>query len=188
VVSRSSEIDSIGATFVYTDSDMAASGTGSRDIEGLLALLDEMFVGPAWHGPSLRGAIRGVTHARAAARVGPGRHNINEVTVHAAYWKYVVRRRLTGDKRGSFAIDGSNWFVRDVVTPGSWRADIALLVNEHRLLCEAVRDLGPRRLALRIPGGKWTALETIQGAAAHDAYHAGQIQLLKRLVPAPRSS
>jgi len=44
-----------------------------------------------------------------------------------------------------------------------------------------VRGLEPPRLARRIPGGRWTVLETIRGAAAHDAYHAGQIQLLKRM-------
>jgi hypothetical protein len=153
----------------------------STELRSLLSLLDEMFSGPAWHGPSLRGALRGVTARQAAWRAQPGRHNIAELTVHAAYWKYAVRRRLTGEKRGSFALDGSNWFPRTQVTPPSWRADTALLDSEHRRLLGAVRAFDPRRLGRRIPGGKWTALETVRGAATHDAYHAGQIQLLKRL-------
>jgi hypothetical protein len=153
----------------------------SPDLAALLSLLDEMFFGPAWHGPSLRGALRGVTPAQAVRRVKPGRHNIAELAVHAAYWKYVVRRRLTGEKRGSFALEGSNWFPREKVTLASWRADIALLLAEHRRLRETVRTIAPRQLGRRIPGGRWTALETIRGAAAHDAYHAGQIQLLKRI-------
>ncbi|NUQ50463.1 MAG: ATP-binding cassette domain-containing protein, partial [Phycisphaerae bacterium] len=32
-----------------------------------------------------------------------------EIALHAAYWKYVTRRRLRGDKRGSFPLKGSNW-------------------------------------------------------------------------------
>src|SRR4029079_2252035 len=90
------------------------------DIEGLLSLLDEMFLGPAWHGPSLRGALRGVSASQAAWRAHPGRHNIAELTRHAAYWKYAIRRRITGEKRGAFVLDGSNWFPRDRVTPASW--------------------------------------------------------------------
>ena len=146
-----------------------------------MSLLDEMFYGPAWHGPSLRGALRGVSPAQAVWRAKPGRHNIAEEAVHAAYWKYAVRRRLTGEKRGSFALAGSNWFPRKNVTLRTWRADMALLVAEHRRLCETVRTMRPGQLGRRLPGGRWTALETIRGAAAHDAYHAGQIQLLKRL-------
>jgi hypothetical protein len=36
-------------------------------------------------------------------------------------------------------------------------------------------------LSSRSATGKWTLLQMVQGAASHDLYHAGQIQLLKRL-------
>jgi uncharacterized damage-inducible protein DinB len=158
----------------------AAARSRSRDLAALLSMLDELFWGPAWHGPSLRGAIRGVTPEQAVRRPGRGRHNIAELTVHAAYWKYAVRRRLSGDTRRSFPLEGSNWFARDRVTTASWRADVALLVNEHRQLCDVVSHLDPRQLTRRIPGSRWTNSEMIRGAAAHDIYHAGQIQLIKR--------
>src|SRR6266404_471126 len=84
------------------------------EIEHLLGLLDEAYKRAAWHGPNLRGSIRGVTAHEAAWRPKAGRHNIWEIAVHAAYWKYTVRRRLLGKKRGSFSLPGSNWFLRPV--------------------------------------------------------------------------
>jgi len=63
----------------------------------ILALIDEAFDKTSWHGPNLRGSIRGVDAGLAAWRPAPGRHNIWELTLHAAYWKYAVRRRLTGE-------------------------------------------------------------------------------------------
>ena len=87
-----------------------------RKLRTLVALLEEAYAGPAWHGPSLRGSLRGVTAAQAAWRPADGPHNIWEVVVHAAYWKYTVHRRIAGDKR-SFGEKGSNWFVRPL--PGS---------------------------------------------------------------------
>jgi hypothetical protein len=36
-------------------------------------------------------------------------------------------------------------------------------------------------LNARLPGSTVTRLRLITGAAAHDVYHAGQIQLLKKL-------
>ena len=59
----------------------------------VLALLDEAFSKKTWHGPNLRQAIKGVTAKQAAWRPAPRRHNIWEETLHAAYWKYAVRRR-----------------------------------------------------------------------------------------------
>src|SRR5262245_49658406 len=98
------------------------------ELDLLLQLIDQGFDKKAWHGPNLRGAIRRVEVEEAAWRPGPGRRNIWEIVVHAAYWKYAVRRRLLGEKRGSFALEGSNWFERPVeLTAEAWRKDIGLL-------------------------------------------------------------
>jgi hypothetical protein len=76
----------------------------------LLDSLDEAFDKKSWHGPNLRGAIRGVTAAEAAWRPAGDRHNIWELTLHAAYWKNVARRKILREKRGSFALAGSSFF------------------------------------------------------------------------------
>jgi hypothetical protein len=144
--------------------------------EGLLLFFDEAFDKRSWHGPNLRSATRGLTPELAAWRPAEGRHNIQELIVHAAYWKYVVRRRITGEKRGSFALAGSNFFPRPSDRPGqSLSDDLSLLVREHRELRAVIESLPDERLA----DGK--LIWMIRGAAAHDLYHAGQIQLLRRL-------
>jgi hypothetical protein len=50
------------------------------------------------------------------------------------------------------------------------------------LLYDAVRTLPPAMLEARSPKGVWTYAEEIHGVAAHDLYHTGQIQLIKRLM------
>lgn len=157
----------------------------NAEVRFLLGLLDEAFDAKAWHGTPLRGAVRGVGVALAARRPAPGRHNIWEVVVHCAYWKYAVRRRLTGEKRGSFALDGSNWFRRPA-RPGdasetAWHADVKLLLDEHHKLRAVVGRLAASRIEKRQRGSRYTPFALVRGIAAHDLYHAGQIQLLKRL-------
>ncbi len=155
--------------------------TGGR-IAVLMHLIDEAYDRQAWHGPNLRGSIRGLTEKQAAWRPGPGRHSAWEIVIHAAYWKYAVRRRLTGEKRGSFPLSGSNWFPQPKGSTGrSWKGDIALLEGEHRRLRAAIASVRDGDLTKRPPESKSTRLRLIAGAAAHDVYHAGQIQLLKRL-------
>jgi DinB family protein len=148
----------------------------------LLRILDEGYGKRAWHGPNLRGSLRGVAAQEAAWRPGPDRHNIWEVAVHAAYWKYANRRRLTGEKRGSFAFAGSNWIARpEAPTEKAWRADLALLDQEHRRLRETVEGTPAARLSRTSPGSRHRVDTLVYGIAHHDVYHAGQIQLLKRL-------
>ena len=144
----------------------------------MLALLDEAYEKKTWHGPNLKQSIRGITAKQAAWRPGPGRHNIWEVTLHAAYWKYAVRRRIEGGKRGSFVLKGSNFFVRPEkgkLKEAAWSADKKLLEREHRTLHVTVaKVLRTARAAKLLP--------QLYGVAFHDIYHAGQIRLLRRLM------
>jgi len=150
--------------------------------ELLLAAVDEAYDKRSWHGTNLRGSLRGVTVDQAAFRVKPGSHNIWELMVHAAYWKYDIRRRLTGEKAHSFAIEGSNFWTRPLEgTPGEWRRDLKLLEDEHVRLRAAVAAFPAGRWTRKAPGKPFNFEGLVRGVAAHDLYHAGQIQLLKRL-------
>ena len=152
------------------------------ELTQLLFLIDTSYDRVSWHGTNLRGSLRGISPRQAAWRPGRGRHNTWEIVVHAAYWKYVAWRRLTSASRGSFPLEGSNWFARPLQsTATAWRADVALLEQMHRLLRGAVADLNPRDLDRAPARGKTTKRALVTGVAAHDVYHAGQIQLLKRL-------
>lgn len=148
----------------------------------LLEILDQAFDRKAWHGTTLRGALRGLLADDVLWRPGPLRHCIWDFALHTAYWKYAVRRLLTGARRGRFPRPGSNWLpLPSPPSERAWEADVALLVEEHRLLRETVAALRPSRLDRRPRGALWTYRAMIHGVAAHDLYHAGQIQLLKRL-------
>jgi len=154
----------------------------NSEIKILLACLDQAYDRKSWHGTNLRGALRGLSMKLAAWRPAPRRHNIWEIAVHAAYWKYAVYRRLTGEARGSFALKGSNWFARpQELTETAWRVDLRLLAETHKLLRAAIAAMKPRELYVIPPDSKLDNFALISGIAAHDLYHAGQIQLLKRL-------
>jgi DinB family protein len=176
------EFDACGAVASHAEKNMP-----NREIEHLLQPLDEAYSRAAWHGPNLRGSIRGLTQREAERRIRPGRHNIWEIVVHAAYWKYTVRRRLAGEKRGRFALPGSNWFVRPRDrSEAAWRADVALLEAEHRKLRQFVAAFPPEELDRSARGSRSSPRRLIAGIAFHDVYHAGQIQLIKKLLKAEK--
>jgi len=159
-------------------------------IQLLLDSLDEAYRGPAWHGPSLRASLRGLDHRQAAARPSSGRHNCWELAIHAAFWKYAVRRRLLAAPDGEFPLPGRNFFERPSATDGAsdlhlanaWRQDLKLLAKTHEDLCRTVAALSPASLNRPARGHRQTPRFMIEGIAMHDVYHAGQIQLLRRLL------
>ena len=143
-----------------------------------------------WHGgPTPVGALRGVSASEAAWSPAPGRKSIWQLALHIAYWKYAVRRRLEGGTGARFPRTPANWpRVPDSPDQNAWKEDVALLKTEHERLVAAIAEIPVARYTSALPGGKrWTVGELIVGIAQHDAYHTGQIQMLKRLSKA-RSS
>jgi uncharacterized damage-inducible protein DinB len=150
-------------------------------LDALLATFDPRR-GQAWHGPTVQGALRGVTAVQARWSPAPGRHSIWELVLHIAYWNYAVRRHLeSGVPR--FPRSPANWpALPEPADPRAWARDRALLASEHAALARAIKRLPARRWS-RVPeaGRKWTFGEMIVGIVAHDVYHGGQISMLKRL-------
>lgn len=141
-----------------------------------LEAIDEAFDRKSWHGTNLRGSLRKVTVEEALWRPQPGRHNIFELVLHCAYWKYVVRRKLLGAKRGLFPLKGSNFFpAPEELSEDGWKLAQELLTAMHLEMRSAVAGA----TAAELSDVKVQAM--VRGIAAHDLYHAGQIQLLKRL-------
>lgn len=140
--------------------------------------------GRAWHGGATPvGALRGVGAGQARWIPGPGRHSIWALALHVAYWKYAVRRHLVDQPIPRFPRSPANWpAVPARADERAWAADRRLLADEHDCFVRAVAEFPARLLDRRPPGKRrWTYGELIIGVLAHDTYHTGQIQLLKRL-------
>jgi hypothetical protein len=154
-----------------------------RRLAVLLEVFDQAYRAPAWHGTPLKGTLRGLTARQALWRPGPNRNCIWDLVLHTAYWKYVVRRRLLRDPDLSFPREGSNFPTLPApADEAAWRRDRALLDEQHALLRRAIAGLDPATLDRRGWRSKWRIKQEVYGIASHDLYHAGQIQVLKKLM------
>lgn len=159
----------------------------------LLETLRRSFDGEAWHGPSLREALDGCSAASAAARPIPGAHSVWELTLHLAAWADEVAARTAGTSPGLPAV--GDWPpVPDVHDEPAWRAARETLTTARDRLLAAVAALDPARLDRPLPppasdspppaadalGTRDTLHGMILGLAEHNAYHGGQIVLLRR--------
>lgn len=147
----------------------------------ILFSLNESYVGPAWHGPSVREALAGVTASVAAKRLAAGRNSVHELVLHLAHGRHLLIERVTAAPPREFPrpIREPWWPVAPAdVSNATWRADLELLDDYHRMLMEAVRQATPKQLE-RVPErSDHTIAQQLLGMALHDTYHAGQIRLL----------
>src|SRR5262245_24728708 len=134
-------------------------------IDLLVEQIDRAYDRRSWHGTNLRGSIRGVSPRQAVWRPHPDRHNIEEIVIHAAYWKYAVQRRLTGEKRGSFGLQGSNWFPREDCDPKQWQSDVRQLHDAHSRLKKTVASMTDLDLRRRL-SASWTVADLVSGIIA----------------------
>lgn len=149
------------------------------EVERLLDQLKRAYEGEAWHGPSLRAILDGVTAAQAARRPVAAAHTIWELVLHISAWESAVLTRL-GGRYVSEPDEGDFPAVTDT-SDGAWQAALAQLDATHRKLRDAVSRLDDERLNQRLAEGKPTAYFTINGVIQHTLYHAGQIVLLKKM-------
>jgi len=144
----------------------------------LARLIDEGHTTRAWYGADFLTAIADVDAARAARRPAEGRHNIGEIALHHAYWLHEVANRL-GAPAEPFRLEGEDWFEWTGRSPVAWDNVRALVQRELQRLRDTVEAVSAGRMAS--PLDEAARYEQVLGIAAHAAYHAGQVQLVKRL-------
>jgi uncharacterized damage-inducible protein DinB len=158
---------------------MTTATLPAKDV--VLAALDEMYRGPAWHGPSVLEALDGVDAANAARKPLGDRHSIWELVQHLTHGRHVIVERLTGTSIEYPAPVREPWWPQSPTetTDVAWRRDLQLLDTYHTKLFDAVKA-APDAVWARIPHGMdQPVARQLLNMAVHDAYHAGQIQLLK---------
>jgi len=143
--------------------------------------------GDPWHGSPLKDTLKGVTAAQAAMRPPNGAHSIWELVLHITGWRNEAARRATGAAAGE--PDAGDWPAVGDPTPRRWTAALAALDGSHACLVEAVRHMSDARLLEPTndtrsgPLGTGVSYyELLHGVVQHDAYHAGQMAILKRVL------
>ena len=148
-----------------------------------MEMLRRLHAGGAWHGPSVMESLAGVDRDLAAARPIDGGHTIWEIALHIAAWRGEVRARIGGKRPG--APKQGDWQHVTDTSAAAWQATLDALDASDDALVNAVRSLSDADLDRPLgtddnPDGGSTIGLTLHGSIQHDAYHAGQISLLKK--------
>jgi len=137
--------------------------------------------GQAWHGPSLRELLVGVTAEQAAAKPIPNAHSIWELVNHVVAWEQIARRRLEGEAATEIP-DEVNFPPVTDASEEAWQATLQSLEASNRSLREGIKRIDDARLEEIASGTSYSNYFLLHGVIQHDLYHAGQIALLKKAI------
>jgi hypothetical protein len=145
----------------------------------LARIIDEGYGPGAWHGPDLKAALDDVTSELAFWRPSPGRHNIAEIALHHAYFVRSVRGQLSGTTPEPFVLEGEDWFALPNQSTLTWPKIRSVVDAEQRRLASVAADISAGRVPSSLTDPE--RFDLVLGITCHAVYHAGQVQLIKRL-------
>ena len=151
----------------------------STRAQELSVAISRVVSGPIWHGPALMDLVGDVTAEQAAARPITGAHTIWELVLHVTAWAEIARMRINDPRAPEPAPEQDCPAIPDA-SADAWRAAVERLNDSHRELAVDVGQMDETRLRQRVSGRDYDALVMLHGVVEHDAYHGGQIALLKR--------
>ena len=134
-----------------------------------------------WHGPALADLVGDVSADDAAAHPVPSAHSIWELVLHITAWTEIVRERLVSTSAVEATAE-QDWPPVNDQSAEAWREAVERMKAAHRELAADVAALDDSRLIGRVPGREHNMLAMVHGVIEHDAYHGGQIAVLKRAV------
>jgi uncharacterized damage-inducible protein DinB len=153
----------------------------------LIDQFDRAHDGDPWHGSPIKQILKGVTAEQAARRLPNGAHSIWELVLHVTGWRTEVARRATGEPAGEPA--AGDWPPIGDPTAEAWAAALAALDDSHAQLVKVVRGMSDEHLlkATNDPrnrplGTGVSYYQLFHGIVQHDAYHAGQMAIVKKIL------
>lgn len=150
-----------------------------QTIRELTDLLERSFHGGAWHGPAVAETLDGVDAATAARRPIAAAHSIWEIVHHLTAWNDVPQRRIDGERVGELPAD-EDWPPVDDTSEASWQRALEALRESHSRLHRRLAELTDDDLDRPVAGSDPTVRSMMLGVLEHNAYHGGQIAVLRK--------
>lgn len=159
----------------------------NTEIQRIVDQVHRSFAGDAWHGPSVTDALRDVDPTAAVSRPIPAGHTIAEIVAHLELTQRVILERIEG--RGRMMGDDDLWPAPPTrLTDAKWTALLHQLRDGAAALEHAIAAFPANRLDDPLIDAGTPAFNNFLGHAQHNAYHAGQIALIKKLLSAAKEA
>ena len=149
----------------------------ANEINRILKLYTDIQHGDCWIGINYKEAFHGVDGLMAQKNISGNTNNIWQLTAHITYWRSRVVNRLTGsDNPPPFP----DFLLPNELSEANWRQTLHDFEAAYHLLRNAIHHFKEENLEKPSPKEGQSFYQLLMGCLQHDAYHLGQILLLKK--------
>lgn len=148
-----------------------------NEINRIVKLFADLQHGESWVGTNFKITLHGVDSAKASKFFSGHSNSIWQLISHITYWRTRVVFRLTGsDNPPPFA----DFLLPNDLTEINWKQTQLDFESAYHLLRNAIHYFKEENLDKPSPKEGQTFYQVIMGCLQHDAYHLGQMVLLKK--------
>jgi uncharacterized damage-inducible protein DinB len=138
-------------------------------------LIENVYEKNAWHGPSLKGAIKDITQDQGIKKLD-NTHTMIGLVSHLTSWQRNVINKLTGNI--NYKMTNSLKFPSDT----NWATVNTKLENSQKDILASIKKFPEENSYDLVPSTKhaYTYHTLPHGIIYHDIYHAGQIMTIRK--------
>ncbi len=144
-------------------------------INSIAKLFADLQHGDCWIGTNFKETLYGVEATLAIKTIN--NHSIWQLVFHLIYWRTSVINRLNGSPEPPPFKD---FALPDDLTDANWKQTLLDFESTYHQLRNTILHFKEENLSKPSPRPEQTFYELIMGCLQHDAYHLGQIMLIKK--------
>ena len=149
-----------------------------NEINRILKLFADLQHGDCWIGNNFKETLHGVDYKKAMETISGKTNSIWQLVAHITYWRTSVVNRLTGTNNPPPFPD---FLLPNEPNEENWKQALHDFEAAYHLLRNAINHFNVENLYKPSPKKDQTYYELIMGCLQHDAYHMGQMILLKKV-------
>jgi hypothetical protein len=150
----------------------------ANEINRILKLFTDLQHGDCWIGTNFKEVLHGVGAGDAVKDISGNTNNTWMLVAHITYWRSTVVNRLTGSSNPPPFTD---FLLPDNCDEVNWRQTLHDFEAAYHLLRNAIHHFDKANLYKPSPRKDQTFYDLMMGCLQHDAYHLGQLMILKNV-------
>jgi uncharacterized damage-inducible protein DinB len=149
----------------------------NNEINRIVKLFTDLQHGDCWIGINFKDALANIDTMKAIAVNHTNGNCIWQLVNHIIYWRTVTVTRMGGSLQYP---PFSDFMLPEKLTDENWKQTLLDFEAAYHQLRSAILHFKPENLQNPSPKKEQTYYELVMGCLQHDAYHLGQIMLLKK--------
>ena len=151
-----------------------------NEINRILSLFEKGYQGSPWIDVNLVDTLQAITAEQALKKIKKNSNSIWEITNHLISWRKSVLQRMQGME---VKAPSHNYFVQvETGSAAEWKKTLDELAVTQTAWIQFLKGFHESSFEKMYVPNQLTYYEHIHGILQHDAYHLGQIVMLKKLL------